>query len=121
MLALAARVPMKKSGEGFSSPRPTRLIGSSFRMKLMISSALNCLKSAFRLPRTHAAATFSLARLSSLTLVPRGESTIYFPSRLKMTSLPAETPAAVRMCLGTVICPLFGNQHAGLAGEQERK
>ena len=72
----------------------------------MISSAPSCLNSGFRLPRTRAAAARSLARRSSLTPVPIGVITILLPSKLNETSLPGATPAAMRMCLGIVTCPL---------------
>lgn len=72
----------------------------------MISSAPSCLNSGFKLPRTRAAAARSFARRSSLTPVPTGVITILLPSKLNDTSLPGATPAAMRMCLGIVTCPL---------------
>jgi hypothetical protein len=46
-----------------------------------------------------------MACLSFLTLLATGVMTILLPSRLKVTSLPGATPAAVRMCLGIVTWP----------------
>ena len=71
----------------------------------MISSALSCLNSGGRLPCTRAAALRNVARRSLRTFVANGVMMILLPSRLNSTSLPAVTPAAVRMCLGMVTWP----------------
>lgn len=83
----------------------------------MISSAPSCLNSGLRLARTRAAAARNFAHRSSLTPVPNGVLTILLPSKLNDTSLLGATPAAMRMCLGNVTCPLSVTCMVSLVGK----